>query len=120
MSVRALPFPLDSPLLRQYAADATTLDGWSSIRKLRTYRRLATCQADLERAPLSMTGSLFLSSNVHPGCGRRGPHANLSRRRRAGILPVPARVQRRMELSRFALRILTHTTLSRSWRTGMT
>ena len=63
----------------------------SAIRKLRTYRRLATCQADLERAPLSMAGSLFLSSNVHPGCGRRGPHANVSRRRRAGILPAPAR-----------------------------
>jgi len=56
-----------------------------------------------------------LSSNVHPRCGRRGPHANASRPRRAGILPALARqVQRRMELSRFALRIFIHTTLSRS------
>jgi len=62
-----------------------------------------------------MAGSLLLSSNVHPRCGRRGPHANASRPRRAGILPALARqVQRRMELSRFALRIFIHTTLSRS------
>jgi hypothetical protein len=40
---------------------------------------------------IAMAGALFLSSNVHPGCGRRGPDANVSRRRRAGILPAPAR-----------------------------
>src|SRR6266851_665554 len=67
-----------------------------------------------------MAGALFLSKQCAPGCGRRGPDANISRpasRRH----PARARqVQRRMELSRFALRIFTHTTLSRSWRNGMT
>jgi hypothetical protein len=48
-------------------------------------------------------------------------HANALRPRRAGILPAIARhAQRRMDLLLFALRIFTHTTLSRSGGNGMT